>query len=334
MLSHQHRRSLPLGLALLAALGAQPVAAESGEWLKESPHFQPFRAEPRAAQINITALAVSDEFPFQIEPGRRQVWDISLGKEIPIYSHTRGAGDIDLGEGESWWGVFIPVGFHMIEDFKDPSAPILNTDYRFGLSVKFLRGLGDGWSWGLKLQPFGHQSSHLGDEFSLAGRRRHRDFERINVSYEFWDLALLAERQGDRHFLRAQLGVVELWGSRGFYTFDLSETGGRQVTPSKESLEPYLGLERLYPEAQGWDWFMSADLRHRIVFDYHRASPQASEHRQLSVNLMVGLMKARGTRERGVTDFYLRFYRGVNPHGQFRSQRDYALIGIGLHVDI
>lgn len=332
---HRSARVLGAKLLPLLLLAVTPVWSQTGEWLKEQPHYRPFRAEPRAAQIKITALAVSDEFPFQLEAGRRQVWDISLGKEIPIYGRSKGVGDVDLGAGERWMGVFIPVGFHMIEDFKDPSAPILNTDYRFGFSAKFMWGFENGWSGGVKVQPFGHQSSHLGDEFSLAGRRAHRDFERINVAYEFWEVGVLAERRRDENLWRAQAGVIDLWGSKGFYTFDLSETGGRQVTPSKESLEPYLGLERLGQGSSGWGWFLSVDLRNRIVFDFHRANPSVSEDRQLSVNAMIGLMKlGRRFDERGIADFYLRVYRGVNPHGQFRSQADYSLIGIGLHVDV
>jgi hypothetical protein len=50
---------------------------------------------------------------------------------------------------------------------------------------------------------------------------------------------------------------------------------------------------------------------------------------------MIGLRDImRRPKERGAADLYLRFYYGVNPKGQFRSQRDYRLIGLGLRVDL
>ena len=47
-------------------------------------------AEPRAAIVNLTAVAISDEFPFNLEPGRRRIWDLSLGKEIPLVGDDPG----------------------------------------------------------------------------------------------------------------------------------------------------------------------------------------------------------------------------------------------------
>jgi hypothetical protein len=332
------KRSSFVAFAALALLGTVWNAEAQSKWaLEDQPFYLPFRAEPRAAQINITALAYSEEFPFLQEAGTRQVWDITLGKELPIFGRFTGVGDPELSPGDWWWGVFLPVGFHMVEDFKDPSAPIINTDYRFGASLKYMRGLDNRWSLGFKFEPFGHESTHLGDEYSLAGRTQHEDFFRVNVSYEFWDVAFHAAKERDASAWRLQGGVVGLWGDDGFYSYDLSETGERELTPSKSTLEPYLSLERLPRRGWlgSWSWFLSLDLRHRIVYRYFRESADEREDRQLSLNLMLGLMHAERTfGQRGITDFFLRFYHGVNPHGQFRSEKDYFLIGVGLHVDI
>jgi hypothetical protein len=323
---------------LLCALGPVVNAEAQSKWaLEDQPFYLPFRAEPRAAQINITALAYSQEFPFLQKPGKRQVWDISLGKELPIFGRFTGVGGPELAAGDWWWGVFLPVGFHMVEDFKDPSAPIINTDYRFGASFKYMRGLGNRWSLGFKLEPFGHESTHLGDEYSLAARREYEDFYRVNVSYEFWDFAVHAAKERDADAWRLQGGVVGLWGDNGFYSYDLSETGGRELTLSNRRFEPYFDLERLPRRGWlgSWNWFLSLDLRDKIVYGYFRESRDEKEERQLSLNLMLGLMPAERTfDQRGISDFFIRFYYGVNPNGQFRSEKDYFLIGIGLHVDI
>jgi len=316
-----------LSLALPSAVSAQQTWA-----LRDQPLFHPFKAEPRAAQINITALALSDEFPFQQKPGRRRIWDISLGKEIPVFGRYSQAQASTLDQGAAWWGLFVPIGFHMVEDFKDNSAPIINTDYRFAVSVRYLRGLSNQWSLGFKLEPVGHESTHLGDEFTLAASKNNSDFFRVNVSYEYWDVAFYAEKWTAPATWRFQTGVIGLWGDTGFYTFDPSETGGREVTPSKRSLEPYFDLERLSETRWlgGWNWFLSLDVRSRIVFDYFRADPNVKEDRQLTTNLMVGLMDVG--RDRGIIDFFVRLYYGVNRNGQFRSEKDYFLLGIGFHV--
>lgn len=38
-------------------------------------------------------------------------------------------------------GVWLPIAFHMAEDFKDESNPIVDTDYRFGVMLKSQIGL-------------------------------------------------------------------------------------------------------------------------------------------------------------------------------------------------
>ena len=68
-------------------------------------------------------------------------------------------------------GFWLPLSFHIIEDLsKDPSRPIL-----------------------LKLEG-GHESTHVGDEFTISAIERYPDtFQRVNVSYEYYDLALSFE---------------------------------------------------------------------------------------------------------------------------------------------
>lgn len=340
------RRSSVSHIVLLTLWSVVPSTAWTQQiWtLEEQPYFLPFRAAPRAAQISITALASSSEFPFLQKPGRRRIWDISLGREIPVFgrysdSNQPTSADEDfegpkLGEGEWWWGVFVPIGFHMVEDFKDDSAPIINTDYRFGASFKYLRGLKRDWSVGFSVEPIGHESTHLGDEFTLAASQNDPDFFRINVSYEYLDVAFYAKKETPLSRWRFQAGVIGLWGDNGFYTYDPSETGGRDVTPSNRGLEPYFNIERLPKEGWlgHWNAFASLDVRSRIIFEYFRPDPNIKEDRQITTNLMLGILRVG--RERGITDFFVRLYYGVNRNGQFRSERDYFLVGIGFHVDM
>jgi len=156
----------------------------------------------------------------------------------------------------------------------------------------------------------------------------------VNVSYEYWDVAFYAKNETTPARWRLQAGVIGLWGDNSFYTYDPSETGGREVTSSNRSLEPYFDVERL-PKGGwlgAWNVFLSLDVRSRIVFDYFRPDRGIKEDRQITTNFMVGLLRV-GTK-RGVTDFFVRLYYGVNRNGQFRSESDYFLVGLGFHVGI
>ncbi|HEX6938829.1 MAG TPA: DUF1207 domain-containing protein [Longimicrobiales bacterium] len=321
-------------LLVLAAAG--PAAGQGFRLFEDRPTYTPFLADPRAAQINILALAYSDAFPYMQEPGGRQVWDIGLGKEIPIVGYDFGP----RGAAPGWSAdLVIPVSFHVIEDFKDASNPIINTDYRFSFVLRVLRGAPDfGWSQGLRVVLFGHESTHLGDEFSLAARARYPDFVRVNVSYEYSEASVMLQHTSPSWQRRVQLGVMApvYASNHGFYSYDLRETNGRTLTLSDRTVEPYGTAELLpvRPLVGRFGFMAGLDLRPRIVYDYDRP-PGVPEERQWSANLVIGLRDVeRRAGETGVSDLYFRAYYGVNPAGQFRNQRDYTLIGIGLRLDI
>jgi hypothetical protein len=109
-----------------------------------------------------------------------------------------------LSPGNFAVGLWFPIGFHLVEDLvKDDSAPPFDTDYRFApLGFKaqyaFTQGLNQG-AYRLGLPVFGgHESTHLGDEFTLHARALYPDFRRINVSYSGWTTrsSTIRERAG------------------------------------------------------------------------------------------------------------------------------------------
>ena len=306
-------------------------------------------AEPRAAIVNLTAVAISDEFPFNLEPGRRRIWDLSLGKEIPLVGGDLGNRDgvILPAKGEWGWGIWLPVGFHMAEDFKDPSVPILNTDYRFAAMFKSQWGLSDPENLDAPLSRIGfrfqvgHESTHLGDEFSLNARNNHTDFLRVNVSYEYWEYGLSFETDPGAHTLIFRHGGIGLLRpDQGFYSNTLLETPDPNrptIFRSVNNFEPSFGFEWKYNEIvlRAFAPFVSADVRHKAIYDYHKTSASAREDKQFSINLLIGI---RQPKENYLPSFnpniYFRFYHGVNPHGQFRSQRDYTLVGVGIQFPL
>src|SRR2546428_2438978 len=103
---------------------------------RDEPYYEPLYAEPRAARVMLLIPAWSEAFPQSVEPGSRFAWQIVLGRELPILAVSSQQTDGTLQNGKWGVGVWIPVSFHMVEDFKDESNPIVDTDYRFGFMVK------------------------------------------------------------------------------------------------------------------------------------------------------------------------------------------------------
>jgi Protein of unknown function (DUF1207) len=326
------------GSASVATQAASAGQDRGGDtWLFENrAYYDPLVAEPRAAQISVLVLAYSKEFQYQVNPGTRRVWDISVGKEIPIFGRDSRPTVNGLLPPNSWgFGVWTPVSFHVVEDFKDDSNPIINTDYRFAGQAKFQYRFESERFLGVKFQA-GHESTHLGDEFTLFAEQTHDDFERINVSYEYWEYGVSYEflHSNSGMLVKLRQGGIGLFGNDGFYSDHLLEAGGREIAISKNNFEPSFGVE-VTPTEGGWRPFASLDLRLRTVYDYNKASSDQSEDRQPSVGVAVGLRNGRArVTERGLPDLFFRGYYGVNPNGQFRNQKNYWQVGIGIYVRV
>ena len=74
--------------------------------------------------------------------------------------------------------------------------------------------------------------------------------------------------------------------------------------------------------------FGSVDARHKLIYDFHRAQGE-DEEKQWSMKFAAGLATPEGTRGIPLKAVYLHYYRGVNPYGQLRSQKDFWTVGVG-----
>jgi hypothetical protein len=312
------------------------------------------------------ALGSSSPFPYSQKPGRRRVWDISVGKEIPAFgwerrvksmeapSATRAVTDCFAAEGYpppgcTGFGVWVPVSLHTVEDFKDPSNPIVDTDYRFGCMLKVEHRFGrpraridDVRLLKLRMY-FGHESTHLGDKFIMAAERNREqtNFERINVSYQYWEYGISYERARRTHTVKLRHGGTVLdpltasW-QNGFYDFNPLETFQRPVTPSVRKFEPSFGFEYLKDNiasrVPSYKPFISADVRWKTVYDYTKPRVNQPDDGQWSWNVLTGVRRARGLGDASMPSLYVRLYYGADPWGQLRSQKNYLLLGVGLHL--
>lgn len=74
--------------------GAGTAIAQVNVWhFKELPYYEPLKADPRAARMTLIVPAWSEAFPHSFEPGTRFIWQITLGRELPIVGmRTRARG--------------------------------------------------------------------------------------------------------------------------------------------------------------------------------------------------------------------------------------------------
>ena len=315
-----------------------PVQGDSTEgrrtwFLNDRGYYEPLIAEPHAARLFLLFPGWSSEFPHSVNTGNRFAWQVSTGREIPIAGWQSASGTERLEKGQIGFGVWIPIAFHMIEDFKDTSNPIVDTDYRFGFMGKLQYGLGSAWWLGVRFVPWAHESTHLGDEYTLLAQRDPA-FERVNVSYEYYEYGFSLEHSfGTNGRLFVRHGGLTPWGDDGYYSDHLlGETDGT-ITPSRKNYEPSFGAEIRLPSAINTNgttrrqWFASLDARHKLAYAYHQRSA-ADERRHLSWSFAVGQTDTE-TGTRVLQAYFVYAYHGVNPYGQLRTQPDHTAVGLG-----
>jgi hypothetical protein len=224
------------------------------------------------------------------------------------------------------------VSFHVIEDFKDTSNPIVDTDYRFGFMTKFQYGLKkEGLRLGVRFIPWAHESTHLGDEYVILASRN-PSFERINVSYERWEYGISLEGSGlfkedDSWTIRH--GGLRPWNANGYYSLHLLGSDVDTLTASTHNYEPSIGVEYRAKEWRSRQAYVSMDLRQQVIYNYHQ-TPENPERQQWSWNLQVGRAVPLGTTGTPLKQYFFQIARrGVNPYGQLRSQKDFWSAGFG-----
>ena len=318
---------LPLLLLMMLAVPAHGQG--SWWWFEDRKYYEPLIAGVREPHLSALALGQGTRIEFQVSnDDPRRIWDIDVGSELPIVGWERGGINDRVGKGGLGIGFWIPIHFHMLSDHNDRSGPIVNNDYNFGGMLKVQYGLTPTRAVGARLH-VGHESTHLGDEFSLVGAREHRfTFERINVSWEYADLGVMYEDIRAKPRFKVRTGVIaNLRGSyyeTGPNSITVSARG--QVVRSHNRRDYYAGVDLLWE--MKWDVYASAELQYRTVYAYHRPTRDTPEDREPSVNIIVGTKVNGATRPSP----FVRYYRGVNPHGQFRNQKDYSEIGIGIRL--
>jgi hypothetical protein len=249
----------------------------------------------------------------------------------------------------------IPIAFHLFWDPFTFNEPIINTDYAFGFDLSGRTALVTNTEQRAGLY-WGHVSTHLGDEYVIAGRSTPgAKFPRINVSYFPWRMNgshrqySTNEMAGTSARSYLQIGgQIEhsclVCNDTGYYYTYRGETQG-------------LTIPVIPP---GTEWTVTGDLHlltnwkrpagppnvktlepssvdigvlvgSRRIFPY--LNPDSSQHFGIATNVTAGYRFPVGSsRVANYTEVYLRWYRGPNPYGQLRNQKDFYLYSLGLKL--
>jgi hypothetical protein len=308
---------------------------------EDRPYNSTIKADTRAPYNKILFLAYSKEFEYQRSKGNLFLWEMQLGQEFPLYIYENDDTETSISINSWGIGLWFPVSFHMVEDLKSESNPIINTDYRFMAMFKGALGVDFFDSFkqeviGFKLIPFGHESTHLGDEFSIYAKQKYPNFMRVNLSWEFYEANVGYSYFKNDAEVTMRLGFIGSFTKVGFYTWDSAETNGRILTPSKNRIESiYFQYQRTFHSSVGMsDYrpFISIDIRSKILFNYLKPMSQENDTFAPSINLISGLTSKKGAKHIKL-DPYIQIYYGVNPNGQFRNDSKYWIVGFGFTLE-
>ncbi|GAA4832954.1 hypothetical protein [Algivirga pacifica] len=265
-----------------------------------------------------------------------------IGTQIPLYLQKWKKSSL---------AVSLPISMSVWFDFtEDITAPILNTDYRFGLmETNFIKEVDNGRikNWGFKIIPFFHESTHIGDELTISRILDSIPITRVNVSFETFEFAFMVNDPKEEWISNhaSKIGARVLWNhSKGWYSIGSYEAEDSDYIASKRWFEAYFQYQ--YQQAKGvlssdyWLFMTSFDFSLRVQYGYpfYLRGPQGQtiveieneERYSPTFNLLLGWKYRDTVKEISRIGFFLRGYTGLNYHGQFRNIPTYQFMGFSL----
>jgi hypothetical protein len=280
----------------------------------------------------------------------RPMVEMHAGFDAPLYAFTFGT----IGNKPKWGiAVSLPLSVHVLEDMFDPvTAPVINTDYRFGSArIRAIRYFpGDGFLKNISFSwlPIFHECTHLGDEITIYRMDENFPITRINVSYEYTEFQVtLNDPDADRETRHSfRLGGLYRISNRGLGWFsvrkDAELTTDLNIPSSNNRAEYY--AEYQFQRANGFLAskrfvnLVSFEVRNRLRYGYPLfkkvdnvwETTEIKEKMQLNFNLYLGYKfypRSANTQSIGL---FLHGYRGLNPYGQLRNYPGYPFFGLSL----
>jgi len=300
-------------------------------FFKESPILKPFLSEIRSTTIKgeMGFLNKLDENYYKSDYSKRPFIEVHLGTELPVYYMFNRDKDLKFSVSGFIGNILL------IDMFEEITAPVINTDYFFGIKTAIVKYVDNDYisNVGLKIVPLFHESTHIGDEFSIHGYSDIPEFRRVNISYEAWEIAAVINDPDTitTNLLSAKVGFHRLWNNaKGYYTTDSLETKGVMAPPANKNYEYYIQLNLQRTEgflcSDRWMNILSVEANNRLRFSYDEGIP---EKRTWNFNIYFGWKHLSKNSNRNM-GFYVRYYNGIIPNGQFRNTDGYRFAAISI----
>jgi hypothetical protein len=278
----------------------------------------------------------------------------NLGADLPLWS-----GDFSGAR----FGLSVTLPFMIdvwLDMFERITAPVINTGYRFGApEIGFIYRLASPIAlvpkWGItiynytiKFSPLKHECTHIGDELTIHRKDDGLKITRVNVSYNYGELVITLNDPENTHRINHSFraGIIILHNfSKGWYDILPQEADITIVEPSQLPIEVY-GQYQFQSNifSNGLQFIGSIELRIRERYKYPFSysshlnemlaqHPEWKDNRDIYVctNVFAGIRfnnpQANYFSKIGIG---FRYYTGMNPYGQFRSQMAYDQWGIAL----
>lgn len=328
----QHKIRL---LLFTFALISIPVFSQYNlRFFKQSPYDQAFISDIRSThtKLEIGFVGSLGNHYYIENYSKRPFNEIHLGENIPIAQFEYRNENYSVQTFLSF-----PLGWILLIDMYEPTtAPVINNDYWFGTQVKtvfksasfpsFIKNISLNW------KPFYHESTHIGDEFSIHGMNTFDDFQRINISYEASEISLSLNEADTslQNFYSLKIGMQALLPHKNsYYASDSLEVSGQEIVPSQSRFEFFVQLNTKrvngFACSKKWHQIFSLELRNREKFAY---TLEEESFKTWNIQGYLG-WKYHANNYKNV-GLYLKYYHGINPHGQFRNTENYKFIGLSV----
>lgn len=320
-------------LLLFFTLYASSLYGQSSEhfFFKESNILRPFLSEIGSSVVKGELISMNkmDDNYYAAEDGERDFIEVHLGAGVPFYYLSNYQKKFKFSTSGFIGNILL------IDMFEKSTSPVINTDYFFGLQTAIVKYIDNRKirNLGLKLVPFFHESTHLGDEFSIHGYQDIPGFKRVNISYEAWEIAAVVNDPDTikTSLFSAKIGFHRLWNTaKGYYTLDSLETKGVYFPASRMNYEYYVQLNLQRTEgflcSDRWMNVISMEASNRLKFSYDIDVP---EKRSWSSNFYFGWQYQAKNSGRNI-GFFFRYYNGIMPYGQFRNNGGYRCTALSV----
>ncbi len=315
---------------------------QTGTWGK------PFWADTHST-ISKAELAVATNVPTYDWGETGEVYRpyifANLGTDFPVWS-----GNFSNGK----YGLSVTMPFFIevwLDMFERETAPVINTSYRFGAPefnfIYRFDNAGFFKNFTVRLVPFKHECTHIGDEIALRNADAELAIKRVNVSYNYNELQITINdpdgRRGANHAFRVGM-LATLDKGSGWYSYAKGDANNNVLKPSDYPYEAYFQYQ--YQSDEFWgglQLMLSAEMRVRPKYGYPYYEKDLSgnwyevyveEYLSYNFNYFAGLRYSLP--ENNSALYYtkvglgLHVYTGINPHGQFRSIPYFQQLGLAL----